>query len=264
MLLLATYMSEAAPNLKEEDSARLVRFIAVQDLSWAAKRPGAAIPRAKAVIEFLEEAEPPFAALVSLCHTAKRHADDPEQEPHAKSAASRALIMAMGCLNTVQACREEGGARALFGHLREKPKGALMRRLEKYEFAKAAIQQNPTPPTPAADDDLSEIDDALGIDRSKPLSEAAKTQAMKAAEDLTREPTEQEEFEAAISAMNIPKVKKPSDFEKKESRWTTLGKNLAKVVLLHLAFVTAGLAIRGVYKEVLAPVLLSVPSSDEL
>ncbi len=228
MMLLASWMSEAAPTLDDDSSAKLVRFIALSDLSWAAKRPGAAPPRAKAIADFLEkEGEPSFSALVSLCHVAKRKSDDNDQEPAAKTAAGRALIMAMGCLNTLHACRHEGGARALFDKLKAAPRGTLRKRLDAYEFAKDAIREH-------TDDE--------------PTDKAPVTEA-------------DDETEMILQSMkDAPKPStsaQPSSSS--ESRWRRLATVCARVVLMHMAFVGVGMVCRESYK-----VLYAVPAAEEL
>lgn len=176
LMLLASWMSEAAPTLSDELSAKLVRFIALSDLSWAAKRPGAAPPRAKAIVDFLEkEGEPSFSALVSLCHVAKRKSDDKDHGQAAKTAAGRALIMAMGCLNTLHACRKNGGARNLFDLLKQEPRGDLRKSLDAYKFAQEAIRESL-----AADDD-EPTDEAIPPKPTMSEADEAVLQAMRSA-----------------------------------------------------------------------------------
>jgi len=226
MFLLSSWLPDAAPNLPAEAGAKLVRFIAVQDLSWAAKRSGSAPPRAKAVTKFLEkEGEPAFEAMVSLCHVAKKISDT-EEEPSARAAAGRALIMAMGCLNTLQACREEGGARKLFAKLETEPKGQLASRLERYDFAREAIVDHPE------------------------LQPAAGAAANEARASKPVEPVPSEEDETDVGCMPMPPrpAWKPLEPEPK-GRWKRILQTVAKMVLVHLAFVMVGLAGREVYQQ---------------
>ena len=239
MLLLSSYMSEAAPKLDEVEQAKLVRFIAVQDLSWAAKRPAAAPPRAKAITEFLEkEGEPSFAALVSLCHVAKRYSEEDAERPATKAAGARALIMAMGCLNTLEACRQEGGARKLFDQLRDKPRGDLRRRLDAYEFAKAAIQRQP----------------ALA---------AVRPGDAKADEVEATEEDEADSVAAALAARPSVPPKLPVDSAlgqtKQGGRWNRILHKVARAVLMQMAFVSLGLVCREAYQA-----LRAVPAETEL
>lgn len=233
LMLLASWMSEAAPTLGDELSAKLVRFIALSDLSWAAKRPGAAPPRAKSIVDFLEkEGEPSFSALVSLCHVAKRKSDDKGQGQAAKTAAGRALIMAMGCLNTLHACRQNGGARNLFDLLKQEPRGDLRKSLDAYKFAQEAIRESL-----AADDD-------------DPTHEA-----------IPPKPTMSEADEAVLQAMRSASIpsKSAQPPSSTESRWRRVATIFARTAGIHVAFVLLGMACQEGYK-----LLYAVPAAQEL
>lgn len=228
MILLTAWLTDAAPNLQPDGQAKLVRFISLQDLSWAARRQDAAPPRSQAVIDFLErDGEPDFRALVALCCTAKRYSDG-QADPRARAAASRALIMAMGCLNTLQACRREGGARKLFDRLQNEPHGELKKKLEKYEYAAQAIGDHP---------ELGKLATTPPASERSALSEPAQP-AQSAREDKAEE---------ALPLPPMPKVTPWTPPVEKTSRGRRLIRTVAKVVLLHLAFASFGIVIREVY-----------------
>lgn len=128
------WLREVAPELTESETTHLARFVAVQDRATCPEQR----ERHDAIAAFMEEKErwdPPLGALAELCREAeerRRRAKDPS--------AGRVLMLAMDALNTLAACKEEGGARVLFEAIRRDASGQVAERYGEFGYARPLAQ----------------------------------------------------------------------------------------------------------------------------
>lgn len=143
MIMLTSYLIEAAPSLAEPEQARIVRFIATQDKGTDENNSA----RHREIVAFLDKempigwaSETALEPLMCLCTFANGQLSVAEGGREQVSA-GRALIVAMCALNTLGAVVGEGGsARAVFDKLLAEPDGELAQRYTTLEFAKALIR----------------------------------------------------------------------------------------------------------------------------
>ena len=143
--LIAGWVREACPHLVDDDVAQLMHFLSVQ-------HPGIHehnIMRHQGITAFLEAAEaagkaPTPRSLFALGHLAKERSEAADRDMASRG--ERVLVVAMHALNTLVACRSEGGARKLFATLLGDPAGQVAVRYKALEFATDYVRSPPPEP----------------------------------------------------------------------------------------------------------------------
>ena len=164
MMRLVGWIAESVPELPDKDMAHLVRFIATQDKVICPD----SVKRHVAIAKFLTEEPapdgaawtPPMSALIKLCHYAEKQTNADGVSAEDRTAFSRTLILAMSALNTLGACKAEGGIHTLAAALESDPNGAMAKRYEQYVYARDLVRSNPSASQAEAvgDDDETEED----------------------------------------------------------------------------------------------------------
>ena len=171
MMRLVGWLTEAAPELSDKELSHLVRFVAVQDKVVCPD----IMKRHAAIAEFLNEEQapgggvwkPPMQSLAALCHLAEQRTNAPAVTSQERSAFGRVLILAMSALNTLGACKREGGIDALLTMLEDDPNGQVAQHYHSFAYAQEYVRRDTADHSPSLSP--SQDDDAgKPIDASEP------------------------------------------------------------------------------------------------
>ena len=143
--LIAGWIREAEPGLKDDELTQVMKFITVQHRGIHSDN----IVRYREIIGWCEAAEaegtmPSLHTLLALGAYARAKFDDPDKEVAGKG--ERVMLVAMCAINTLAAIQKEGGARPLFEQLLRAPNGDVCKRYKDLAFGTDAIHDPPPDP----------------------------------------------------------------------------------------------------------------------
>lgn len=201
MFKIVGWLGEAAPWLSDNETTRLVRFVAASDKTFEPDL----VKRYEALAQFMrtegDPIKPDKRALIAVCHHAEKQRQGTDSVDDA-AAHGRVLVVAMGALNALTAFDDEGGADRVLEQLRKEPAGELATMLEEFEYAKYSIQYESSDVDGAGADGAEKAKEAAAKAKARAEANAkakkAKAKAGSEEDDTPLPPLPQEAHPATI------------------------------------------------------------------